>query len=38
MEGVDANRILEMIREGARGKLVDVEDDEGGERVEIFVE
>ncbi len=38
MEGVDANRVIEMIKEGARGKLVDVEDDEGGERVEIFVE
>ncbi len=38
MEGVDADRVIEMIKEGARGKLLDVEDDEGGERVEIFVE
>ncbi len=38
IEGLDAHRVIEMIREGARGKLVDVEDDEGGERVEIFVE
>jgi hypothetical protein len=38
VEGIDANSIIEMIKEGTRGKLVDVEDDEGGERVEIFVE
>lgn len=38
IEGFNADRVIEMIREGARGKLVDVEDDEGSERVEIFVE
>ncbi|MCS7222616.1 MAG: hypothetical protein RML36_15055 [Anaerolineae bacterium] len=38
IEGFNADRVIEMIREGTRGKLVDVEDDESGERVEIFVE
>lgn len=35
---VDVEEILQSIKEGAEGKIVDVEDEEGGERVEIFVE
>ena len=30
--------ILEKIRVGARGKIVDVEDEEEGEKVEIYIE
>jgi hypothetical protein len=29
---------IEAIKNGAQGKIVDVEDDEDGERVEVFVE
>jgi hypothetical protein len=35
---VDIEEILRAIKEGAQGKIVDVEDAEGGEHVEIFVE
>lgn len=38
MEGIDANEVLAAIKSGARGKIVDVEDEEDGERVEIYVE
>jgi hypothetical protein len=38
MEDFDWQEIVTAIREGASGKIVDVEDDEGGEKVEIFVE
>ena len=37
-EGVDFEQIMEAIRNGQQGKIMDVTDDEGGERVEIFVE
>ena len=37
-EDLDWNELLAAIQEGASGKLVDVEDEEGGERVEVFVE
>jgi hypothetical protein len=30
--------LITAIKEGASGKIVDVEDDEGGEKVEVFVE
>ena len=38
VEGIDLNEIFEQIREGAQGKMIDVEDAEDGERVEIYVE
>lgn len=38
MEGVDLNQLTEMVKSGATGKLVEIEDEEDGERVEIFVE
>ena len=38
VEGVDFEQIMEAIRNGQQGKIMDVTDDEGGERVEIFVE
>lgn len=38
VEGVDYNEILEAIRSGQQGKILDVTDEEDGERVEIFVE
>ena len=38
MEGFDWDALLETIKEGAVGKLVEVEDDQGRERVEVFVE
>lgn len=38
VEGVDYNELMEAIRSGQQGKILDVTDDEGGERVEIFVE
>jgi hypothetical protein len=38
VEQVDWDELIEAIDEGAAGKFVDVEDIEGGEKVEIFVE
>ena len=38
MENVDLDEIMASIKEGAQGKIVEVEDDDGGERVEIYVE
>ena len=38
IEGVDFDELVEMIRSGAQGKVIDVIDDEEGEHVEIFVE
>jgi hypothetical protein len=35
---MDWKALAEAVRGGAQGKVMDVEDDEGGERVEIFVE
>jgi hypothetical protein len=35
---LDIEGIVRSIKEGAEGKIVDVEDQEGGERVEIYVE
>jgi len=37
LNGVDFNDIMEMIRNGAEGKIVDIETDEG-ETVEIYIE
>jgi len=38
VEGVNFDEIMEAIRSGQQGKIIDVEDEESGERVEIFVE
>lgn len=38
LKGVDLNEIMQMIQSGVEGKLVDVVDDESGEKVEIYVE
>lgn len=35
---LDFNEIISMIRSGAEGKIVDVEDEEDNERVEVYVE
>ncbi len=35
---LNVTEILNMVRDGAQGKLVDVEDEEDGEHVEIFVD
>lgn len=34
---IDLDEIISMVEKGNQGKLVDVEDDEDGERVEIFI-
>ena len=38
VEGVDMAHVLEAIRAGATGKIIDVTDDTDGEHVEIFVD
>jgi hypothetical protein len=38
LEDLDFNDIIEQIKSGAQGKIIEVEDAEGGERVEIYVE
>jgi hypothetical protein len=38
MSGIEVSEIIEAIKQGAQGKIIDVQDDEDGERVEIFVE
>jgi hypothetical protein len=38
MDGFDYEDIVEAIRSGARGKIIDVTDDDSGEHVEIYVE
>ena len=38
VEGMDLTEIFDQIKEGAQGKMIDVEDVEDGERVEIYVE
>lgn len=38
MEGLDMAHIIEAMKTGGESKLVDVEDEEKGEHVEIFVE
>ena len=38
LEGMDIKQILAAIKSGGEGKVVDVEDEEDGEHVEIFVE
>lgn len=38
IEGIDMSVLMEALRSGQTGKLIDVYDDEDGEHVEIFVE
>lgn len=38
LEGVKFQDLIEQIKSGAQGKIIEVEDTEGGERVEIYVE
>ncbi len=38
VEGLDMNEIMAAVKNGGEGKLVDVEDEDKGERVEIYVE
>jgi hypothetical protein len=38
LEDMDFNEIIEQIRSGAQGKIIEVEDVDAGERVEIYVE
>jgi hypothetical protein len=38
VEGVDMSNVMEAVRSGMTGKIIDVTDDEDGEHVEIFVE
>jgi hypothetical protein len=38
IDGVNMNQIVEALRSGMTGKIIDVTDDEDGEHVEIFVE
>jgi hypothetical protein len=38
MEGMEYEQIMNAIKSGQQGKVMDVTDDESGERVEIFVE
>lgn len=36
--GMDVAQLVQAIKEGASGKIIEVEDEEGGEHVEIYVE
>jgi len=38
VEGVDMSNVMEALRSGVTGKIIDVTDEEDGEHVEIFVE
>ncbi|PID85841.1 MAG: hypothetical protein CSA11_00360 [Chloroflexi bacterium] len=38
MEGTEYKQIMEAIQSGQQGKVMDVTDNESGERVEIFIE
>ena len=38
LEGLDMNQILTALKNGGEGKVVDVEDEEDGEHVEVFIE
>ena len=38
LQGMDIHDIVEQVKSGAQGKIVEVEDIEDGERVEIYVE
>ncbi len=38
VEGVDLSHVMEAVRAGTTGKIIDVTDDEDGEHVEIYIE
>jgi hypothetical protein len=38
VEGVDMSNVMEAVRSGVMGKIIDVTDEEDGEHVEIYVE
>ncbi len=38
VEGVDMSQVMDALRSGVTGKIIDVTDDEDGEHVEIYVE
>ena len=38
VEGMNFEEVIAAIKEGAHGRIVDVTDEKGGERVEIYVE
>ena len=38
VEGVDMTNVMDALRSGVTGKIIDVIDDEDGEHVEIFIE
>ena len=38
VEGVDMSNVMEALRMGVTGKIIDVVDEEDGEHVEIFME
>ena len=38
VEGVDMNNVMQALRAGLTGKIIDVMDEEDGEHVEIYVE
>jgi hypothetical protein len=38
IDGVDSNQLMDAIRNGQVGKIIDVYDDDDGEHVEIFIE
>lgn len=38
VEGVDMSNVMDAVRSGMVGKIIDVTDDEDGEHVEIYVE
>lgn len=38
LEGLDMNQIMAAIKSGSEGKIVDVEDEDDGEHVEIYIE
>jgi len=38
VEGVDMSNVLDAMRSGVTGKIIDVIDDEDGEHVEIYIE
>ena len=38
VQGVDMSNVMEAVRSGMQGKIIDVTDEEDGEHVEIYVE
>jgi len=38
MEDIDLDEIIQAIKEGAQGKIVEVEDEEDNERVQVYIE